>query len=80
MKDIIKLQSRYASDNNYLKKVSGTEKSYELKTEYCYRAGFINENKAFIDPSGGPMIIEGGYLHEADAIVDTIKNGVITFK
>jgi hypothetical protein len=80
MKDIIKLQSKYASDNNYLKKIAGTEKSYELKTEYCYRAGFISENKAFIDPSGGPMIIEGEYLHEADAIVDTIKNGVITFK
>lgn len=80
MKNIIRLQSRYASDNNYLEKIAGTEKSYELKTKYCYRAGFISENKAFIDPSGGPMIIEGEYLHEADAVVDSIDKGIITFK
>lgn len=80
MKDIIKLQSRYASDNNYLEKIEGTDKSYKLKTEYCYGAGKTGNGANYIDPSGGPMIIEGEYLHEADAIVDTIKNGVVTFK
>lgn len=80
MKDIIKLKSRYASDNNYLEKVEGTEKSYTLKTDYCYRAGKANNGANFIDPSGGPMIIEGELLHEANAVVDTIDNGIITFK
>ena len=80
MKDIIKLHSRYASDNNYLKKVEGTEKSYTLKTDCCYRAGKVNNGANFIDPSGGPMIIEGEFLHEADATIDNIKDGIITFK
>ena len=38
MKDIIKLQSRYASDNNYLEKIEGTDKSYKLKTETAIEA------------------------------------------
>lgn len=80
MKDIIKLQSRYASDNNYLEKIEGTDKSYKLKTEYCYGAGKTSNGANYIDPSGGPMIIEGEYLFEADAIVDSINKGIITFK
>ena len=29
----------------------------------------VEDNKKFIDPSGGPMIIEGCKLEEADATV-----------
>ena len=80
MKDIIKLHSRYASDNNYLKKVEGTEKSYTLKTDYCYRAGKANNGANFIDPSGGPMMIAGEFLPEANAYIESIEEGIITFR
>lgn len=80
MKDIIKLQSRYASDNNYLKRIEGTDKSYELKTKYWYGAGKTDNGANYIDPSGGPMIIEGEYLPEADAVIDSINKDIITFK
>lgn len=77
MKDVIKLQSRDGTDNRLVKV---GERMYELKTPYCCRAGFVSENKAFIDPSGGPMIVEGEYLPEADAVVDSIDKDIITFK
>lgn len=77
MKDIIKLNSRDGT-NNVLLKVA--ENKYKLKTPYCYRAGFVSENKAFIDPSGGPMMVVGEYLPEADAYIESIEKGIITFK
>lgn len=76
MKDIIKLHSR-GETNNYLKKMNkpdGTEsKTYLFKTDMpTLRVGTVEGNKKFIDPSGGPMIIEGCKLEEADAIVKFI--------
>lgn len=75
MKDIIKLNSRY-KENNYLKilkKPDGSEsKTYVLKVSTPYfRVGTI-DNKRFIDPSGGPMIVEGSRLEEANAVVKSI--------
>lgn len=76
MKDIIKLYSR-GETNNYLKKMKkpdGTEsKTYLFKTDMpTLRVGTVEGNKKFIDPSGGPMIIEGCKLEEADATVKFI--------
>lgn len=75
MKDIIKLNSRY-KENNYLKilkKPDGSEsKTYVLKVSTPYfRVGTV-DNKRFIDPSGGPMIIVGDELKEAGAIVKSV--------
>lgn len=77
MKDEIKLKSRYGVRNSLLKI---KDKTYKLITPHSYRIGYIAENKKFIDPSGGPMMIEGEYLEEAKAVIDTIKDGTITFK
>ena len=76
MEDIIKLKSR-DSTKNYLKKLpkpDGSEsKTYVLKTSSSYlRGGEIKEGNKFIDPSGGPMIVEGYKLEEANAIVKSI--------
>lgn len=76
MKDIIKLNSRYRA-NNYLKKLpkpDGSEsKTYLLKTDIPnLRVGNTNEGSKFIDPSGGPMIIVGQKVEEADAVVKSI--------
>lgn len=70
MKDLIKLGSR-GGKNNYLKKVANKE--YQLKTPYSLRMGYVTDDKAFVDPSGGPMIVEGSYLEEAKATVKSIK-------
>ena len=77
MKDEIKLRSRYRTDNRLVKV---GERSYELKTPYCYRAGSIEGNKSFIDPSGGPMMVEGEFLPEANAYIESIEEGIITFR
>lgn len=74
MKDIINLISR--GENHYLKKMAkpdGSEsKTYVLKlSDPFLRSGVIDEHK-FIDLSGGPMIVEGSRLEEADAIVKSI--------
>lgn len=76
MEDIIKLHSR-GGVNNYLKKMKkadGSEsKTYVLKSEMpTLRAGYIDEKHKFIDPSGGPMIVEGSLLEEANAVVTAI--------
>lgn len=77
MNDVIKLNSRY-KENNYLKmlkKPDGSEsKTYVLKVGTPYfRVGSIGEDKQrFIDPSGGPMIIVGEKLREAEAVVKSI--------
>lgn len=75
MNDIIKLNSR-GQENNYLKRLKKSDntesKTYALKTSTPYlRAGEVEGHK-FIDPSGGPMIVEGSKLEEADAVVKSI--------
>lgn len=89
MKDLIKLRSRGGAEN-YLKKLikKGDSESltYVLKTDSPYlRTGEVANGKKFIDPSGGPMIVVGDYLEEADAVVESIDfvegyGWTITFK
>ena len=79
MDKIIKLHSRYGM-NNYLKmlkKPDGSEtKTYVLKTDTpSLRVGEVGGTcyiHKFIDPSGGPMIVEGSLLEEANAKVKSI--------
>ena len=79
MEDIIKLRSRYRAEN-YLKKMpkpDGSEsKTYVLKTDTpSLRVGEVGGTcyiHKFIEPSGGPMIIVGYKLEEADAVVKSI--------
>lgn len=76
MKDIIKLNSRYKM-KNYLRKVeeisNRESETYVLKSEMpTLRTGYIDEKHKFIDPPGGPMIVEGSRLEEADAVVKSI--------
>lgn len=76
MKDLIKLKSR-GHEENYLKKLNkldGSEsKTYVLKVSTPYlRGGELEGGKKFIDPSGGPMIVVGSYLEEAEAVVKSI--------
>lgn len=75
MNDIIKLNSR-GQENNYLKRLKKPDniesKTYALKTSTPYlRTGEVGGHN-FIDPSGGPMIIEGSLLEEANAKVKSI--------
>ena len=89
MEDIIKLRSRYRAEN-YLKKMpkpDGTDsKTYVLKTDVpTLRAGEVQGGNKFIDPSGGPMIVVGCELEEADVVVKSIDftegyGWVITFE
>ena len=76
MKDLIKLKSRGYEENylKRLKKLDGSEsKTYVLKVSTPYlRAGVIDGEKKFIDPSGGPMITVGETLKEAEAVVKSI--------
>ena len=76
MKDLIKLKSR-GHEEHYLKrlkKLDGSEsKTYVLKVSTSYlRGGEVEGGKKFIDPSGGPMIVVGDYLEEAEAVVKSI--------
>lgn len=89
MKDLIKLKSRDCEEN-YLKRLKKSDDSesntYVLKVSTPYlRCGEVEGGKKFIDPSGGPMIIVGYKLEEADAVVKSIDfvNGygwTITFE
>lgn len=89
MEDIIKLHSRGGA-NNYLKKMkrlNGEEsKTYVIKTDIpTLRAGYVEDKRKFIDPSGGPMIVEGSLLEEASAVVKSIDfvvgyGHIITFE
>lgn len=76
MKDLIKLKSRGCKENylKRLKKLDGSEsKTYVLKVSTPYlRCGEVEGGKKFIDPSGGPMIVVGDYLEEAEAVVKSI--------
>ena len=76
MKDLIELKSR-GEEHNYLrklKKADGSESmTYLLKTStYMIRSGNMPNGKLFINPAGGPMIIVGSYLEEAEAVVKSI--------
>ena len=76
MKDLIKLKSR-GYEKNYLKKLKRTDDSesntYVLKTDTpTLRAGEVQGGNKFIDPSGGPMIMVGYELEEANAVVKSI--------
>lgn len=76
MEDIIRLRSRYGTVN-YLKKMpkpGGSEsKTYVLKTDMpTLRVGEVKGGNKFIDPSGGPMIVVGYKLEEAEAVVKSI--------
>ena len=89
MEDIIKLCSRGGA-NNYLKKMkrlNGEEsKTYVIKTDIpTLRSGYVEDKRKFIDPSGGPMIVEGSLLEEANAVVKSIDfvvgyGHIITFE
>ena len=73
MEKIIKLHSRSGNDN-YLELING--KTYALKTTYPYvRVGYIDNSRdsaKFIDPSGGPMMIEGEVLEELGKVIKRI--------
>ena len=76
MKDLIKLKSR-GYEKNYLKKLKRPDDSesntYVLKTDIpTLRVGEVQGGNKFIDPSGGPMIVVGFKLEEANAIVKSI--------
>lgn len=76
MKEIIKLESR-DSTNTYLqllhRKDEEESKTYLLKTSSeTLRVGSLSNGRKFIDPSGGPIIIMGQKLAEANAIVKSI--------
>lgn len=68
--DRVVLNSRYNTKSNILVKVS--ENRYKLETKLNYRCGKVSADKKFVDPSGGPMIIEGEYLYEIGRIVKRI--------
>ena len=76
MKDLIKLKSR-GYEKNYLKKLKSPDDSesntYVLKTDIpTLRVGEVQGGNKFIDPSGGPMIVVGYKLKEANAVVKSI--------
>lgn len=89
MEDIIKLKSK-GGINNYLRKLKKTDgsesKTYILRTDItALRTGYIDDKFKYIFPHGGPRILEGEFLEEAGAIVDTITfmqdfGHVVTFK
>ena len=54
----IKLQS-HDGTNNYLEELEGRPNEYKLVTPVNFlRGGYIGEYQHFVDPSGGPMIVE----------------------
>ena len=76
MEEIIKLKSR-DREENYLKRLPKSDglesKTYVLKVSTpTLRVGSVEEGNRFIDPAGGPMIIVGSKLEEANAVVKSI--------
>ena len=89
MDNIINLNSKRDIKNHLvkIKKADGSEsKTYVLKSEVPYiRVGWVDERHKYIDPSGGPMIVEGLLLEEANAVVKSIDfvvgyGHIITFE
>ena len=76
MKDRIELNSRSKYEHHYLKKMAkpdGSEsKTYVLKLSNQFLRSGVVDGRKFIDPAGGPMIVEGARLEEADAVVKSI--------
>lgn len=77
MKDVIRLNSRDRTKTYLEKLVANNDNSksytYILRTDSSYiRTGRLNNGSEFIDPSGGPMIVVGCKLEEANAIVKSI--------
>jgi hypothetical protein len=69
----IKLQS-HDGTNNYLEELEGRPNQYKLITPLDFlRGGYIGENY-FVDPSGGPMIIEDNLLECYGNKSYTVKN------
>ena len=78
MKDLIELKSR-GEEHNYLRRLvkpDGSEShTYMLKTStYAMRGGLTDKKKKFVDPSGGPMIVEGEKLACYEPITPTVIN------
>lgn len=76
MEEIIKLKSR-DREENYLKRLPKSDglesKTYVLKVSTpTLRVGSVEGGNRFIDPVGGPMIIVGSKLEEANAVVKSI--------
>ena len=70
MRKIIKLQTHDGS-NNYLEQIKGHK--YKLVTELDFlRGGWIDRNRKFIDPSGGPMLIEGDKIDGTNFTIKSI--------
>ena len=57
-----------------MRRPNGEEsKTYVIKTDApTLRIGYVEDKRRFIDPSGGPMIVEGSLLEEANAVVKSI--------
>ena len=68
MEDIIKLKSGY-KEENYLKKLPESDGSGSKTCIPTVRTGESDDGNKFIDPSGGPMIMAGSELEEAEAVV-----------
>lgn len=73
MEDIIKLNS-HDGTTNYLKKLNTKSykgrQAYVLRSPYDFiRRGKIDDNSEFVDPSGGPMLVEGDTLNNKYKIV-----------
>lgn len=89
MDKIIKLNSRYNSDNylKLLEKPDGSEsKTYVLVTESpTVRLGYTNAGVKFLDPDGGPMIVADEIIPGTELKVKFIEfipeiGHVITFE
>ena len=61
----IKLRSRYENVLTQLIPLnSENDKTYKFSTsEDLIRCGYLEDNTFYIDPPGGPMIIEGGSIN-----------------
>lgn len=76
MDGIIKLNSR-GEENNYLKKLKRSDgkesKTFVLKVSSPQvRVGRNENNHNFIEPTGGPMLIEGFKCDNIEAVIKSI--------
>lgn len=66
--DKVYLDSRYSKTENWLEKVAPSR--YKLHTKYNYMASMGNPK--FVDPLGGPMMVEGEVLEELGKVIKRI--------